>query len=77
MHAEFVQDFARVGEHIHQMRDRRALITAYVGDSRLQQGLGDGEYGLALEYLAGSEFKRLNFPCERPLRHGSALSVPD
>ncbi len=70
MHAEVIQYLARIGENVHQVRDGRALIAADIGHACLQQGLRDGEYGLAFEYLAGSEPERLNFACERPFCHG-------
>ena len=50
-----------VGEHIHQMRDGRALIAADVGDPGLQQRLGDGENALAAEFRALAEPQRLDF----------------
>ena len=49
MHAELAQNVLRVGEHVHQMRDRRALIAADIGDAGLQQRLGDREDAFAAE----------------------------
>jgi hypothetical protein len=55
MHAEFVQQVARIGQHIDQVRDRRALVAGHVGHASLQQGLGDREDALAEEGLALAE----------------------
>ena len=62
MHAELIQNRLRVGEHVHQMRDGRALIAADVGDARLQQRFGHGENPLAAELLAFAQPQRLDFP---------------
>ena len=59
MHAELVEHVLGVGKHIHQMRNRRALIAADIGDAGLQQRLGDGENALAAEFLAVAEFEIL------------------
>ena len=49
MHAELAQNVLRVGKHVHQMADRRALVAADIADAVLQQRLGDGEDALARE----------------------------
>ena len=49
-----------VGQHVHQMRDRRALVAADIGDAGLQQRLGDGENALAAEFLAVAELQVLH-----------------
>ena len=36
MDAELFQDVGGVGEHVHQVRDRRALVSGNIGDARLQ-----------------------------------------
>ena len=51
MHAEFVQNVLGIGQHVHQMADRRALIAADIADAVFQQRLGDGEDALAGEGL--------------------------
>ena len=51
MHAQFFENIVRVGQHVHQVRNRRALITRHVGDAGLQQRLGHGENSLAAEFL--------------------------
>ena len=64
MHAKIVEHVLRVGEHIHQMRDRRALIAADIGDAGLQQRLGDREDALAAKYIARAELEILDFASE-------------
>ena len=58
-----------VGQHIHQMRDRRALIAADIRHARLQQRLGDRENSLAAKFLAFAEAQRLDFFGKRALGH--------
>src|SRR3970282_1749831 len=55
MHAELVQDVARVVQHVHHVRHRRALVAADVRHARLQQRLGDRENAFAVERLAVAE----------------------
>ena len=57
MHAELVEHVLGVGEHVHQVRDRRALIAADIGDAGLQQRLGDRENALAAELLAVAQLR--------------------
>ena len=71
MHAELGHDLLRVGEHIHQMGNRRALIAADIGNAGLQQRLGDRENAFAAEFLAFSKFKILHFACKRSFCHES------
>ena len=70
VHAELAEDLLGVRQHVHQMRDRRALVAADVGDPGLQQRLGDGENALAAELRAFAEAQRLDFFRERALGHG-------
>jgi hypothetical protein len=46
------------------------LIAGDVGNTGLQQGLGDGEDSLAMEYFAFTEIKFLDLFFERAFRHG-------
>ena len=71
MHAELVEHVLGVGEHIHQMRNRRALIAADIRYAGLQQRLGDGENAFAAEFLAFAQFEILHFACKRSFRHES------
>ncbi len=75
MHAEFVEHILGVGEHIHQMGNRRALITADIGNAGLQQRLGDRENALAAEFIAFAKFKILHFACKRPFCHESLQAL--
>src|SRR5690606_20146202 len=85
VHPELVQDVARVREHVHHVRHRRALIAADVGHARLQQRLGDREYSLAVEGVAVPELELGDFGLERALhttsspycnRPGSQVATP-
>ena len=78
MHAEFVEHVLGVGEHVHQMGNRRALIAADIGDAGLQQRLGDRENALAAEFLAFAQLEILHFACKRPFCHESlqVLAAP-
>ncbi len=55
------QDVLRIGQHVHQVRDRRALVAGDIGDARLQQRLGHREDAFAAEHLAGAQAKLLDF----------------
>ena len=76
MHAQLLQNGVGVGEHVHQMGDRRALITRHVRHAGLQKGLGNCEDSLAAEFLAFTEIKLLNFFLEEPFRHLCHLPRP-
>jgi hypothetical protein len=67
--AVLVHDLLRFGEHVDQMRHRRALIAADIGDARLERRLGDGEDALALENLALPQLEGLHFLGKRPFGH--------
>ncbi len=75
MHAELGEHVLRVGQHIHQMGDRRALVAADIADARLQQRLGDGEDAFAAEFLPGAELQIPYFFCKGPLCHDPLRSV--
>ena len=64
MHAELGHHVLGVDQHVEQVRDRRALIAADIGDAGLQQRLGDREDALAAEGLAVAELERLDFLLE-------------
>ena len=63
----------RVGQHVHQVRDRRALVAADIADARLQQRLGDGQDAFAAERVAIAESEILDFASERPFSHDAFL----
>jgi hypothetical protein len=46
------------------MRDRRALITADIGDARLEQRLGNGENAFAAKDLSLAKLQVFDFPCK-------------
>ncbi len=75
MNAQFLQYVLGVGQHIHQMRDRSALIAAHIGDTRLQQRLGDRQDSLAAELLTGSELEVFDLARKRPFGH-ECLLIP-
>ncbi len=64
MNAKLVEHVLRVREHIHQVRDRRALIAADVRDAGLKKGLGDREDALPAEYISRAELEVLDFASE-------------
>ena len=70
VHAEVLQDVVRVGEHVHEVRDRRALVARDVAHARLQQRLRDGQDAFAAEFLARTEAEFLDFGLERAFGHG-------
>ena len=69
MHAEIVEHVLGIRQHVHQMRDRRALVAAHIGNARLQQRLGDREDALAMEHLALAELQALDFARKRAFDH--------
>ncbi|MCY1361149.1 hypothetical protein D9M69_478070 [compost metagenome] len=68
------QDVLRVGQHIHQVRDRSALVARHIRHARLQQGLGDGQNAFAAEHFSTSKSQLLDFFDERTLSHGCPSS---
>ena len=69
MDAEILQDVLGVGQNVHQVRNRRALIAPDIGDAGLQQRLGDRENPLAAKNLAVAEFQILDLACKRAFGH--------
>jgi hypothetical protein len=57
MHAEARQNVIGIGEYVHQMRDRRALVSRHIGHAGLQQRLGHGQDALAMEFGAVAELQ--------------------
>jgi hypothetical protein len=64
VHAELVQDLARVAQHVHDVRDGRALVAADVRDAGLQQRFRDGEDAFAVKGVALAELEQLHFLLE-------------
>ena len=71
VHTKFRHIIGSIGEHIHQMRNRRALIAADIGDTRLQQRLGDGKNAFTPKFIASAKAQIFHFPCKRPFCHGA------
>ena len=67
--AEFLEDVVGVGQHVHQVRDRRALVAGHVGHAGLQQRLGHREDALAVELGARRQLQLLDFLLEGTLGH--------
>ena len=64
MHAELVQDLLGVGEHVDQVRNRRARIAADIADAAFEQGLRNRQNSLAAKFLPRADAQILNFLCE-------------
>ncbi len=75
--AELAQHVVRIGEHVDQMRDRRALIAGHVGHAGLQQRLGNGENSLAAEFFPGAEPQLCDLAFERAFCHPRPLRSSD
>ena len=71
MDAELVEQALRFDQHVEQVRDRRALVAADIGDARLQDRLGDREDTFATEDLAIAQAQRADFLGEGPFRIGT------
>jgi hypothetical protein len=69
MDAELAEDVTSVRHHVHQVRDRRALVASDIGDARLQQRLGHRQDALAMKLGAFAELQLLDFLLERTFRH--------
>ncbi|MBC7938217.1 MAG: hypothetical protein H7Z19_00395 [Chitinophagaceae bacterium] len=68
--AVFGQDVLRVGQHVHQVADRRALVAGDVGDARFQQRLRHCQNPFAAEALAFAQAQLLHFLDKRTFSHG-------
>ena len=69
MDAKFFKDAVRVGENIHQVRDRRSLVSGHVRNTGLQQGFGHSKNSLAAKFLVLTEVQLLDFLFEEAFRH--------
>ena len=70
VHAQLGEDVVGVGQHVHQMGDRRALVAGDVRHARLQQRLGHGQDALAVEHLALAQAQLGHLCRERTFSHG-------
>jgi hypothetical protein len=69
------EDVLRVGQHVHQMRDGRALVARHIGNPGFEQGLGDGQNALSTEHLSARKPQLLDFFDERTLSHVGPCSL--
>src|ERR1700691_5890378 len=69
VNAELVEHILGVGKHVHQMRNRGALVTADVSHARLQQRLGNRKNSFAAEFVAVAELEILHFARKRAFSH--------
>ena len=67
--AQIIERLTCIREHVHQVRDRSALVATDIADARLQQRLGDGEDRFAFESLTRRELQRLDFLGKRSFSH--------
>jgi len=68
--AKLFKNLAGVGQHVHEMRNRSALIAGDVGYTGLEQRLGDGEDSLAVKLVAVAQLELADLFLERAFRHG-------
>src|SRR5207244_9532601 len=73
MHAEIGKDILRVRQHVHQMRDRRALVAADIADAAFEQCLGNRKDTFAAKFLAGAELEIFHLARERAFCHARLL----
>ena len=52
MNPQLLQNRLGIGQHIHQVRDRRALVTRDIADATFQQCFGDGQNALTVKHRA-------------------------
>ena len=63
----------RIGQHIHKVADRRALIAADIADTVFQKGLGQRQNAFAGKGFPRPETQVFDFCLERPFRHARPL----
>lgn len=54
---KFAENLLGIGENVHEVRDRRALIAADIADTIFEKRLGDGKYALTGEVWPAPSFK--------------------
>lgn len=64
MHTELVHVVGRLHHHVEQMRHGRTLVTANIGNARLQQRFGNGQYPFTVKSLSLTQTKKLDFTLE-------------
>jgi len=58
------------------VRDGSALVAGDVGDPGFEEGLGDREDALAMEFVAIAQPELLDFPLEGAFRHTVPYFIP-
>ena len=69
VNAQLAQDVVGVGQHVHQVRDGRALVTGDIGDAGLQQGFGHRQDAFAVEFIALAQAQLGDLGCKRTFSH--------
>ena len=75
MHAEIGKDILRVRQHVHQMRDRRALVAGDIADAAFEQCLGNRKDTFAAKFLAGAQLQVFHLARERAFCHARLLGL--
>ena len=52
MHSKLGEDVVGIAQDIHEVGDGGALVSANIGDTRLEEGFGDGQDAFAMELFA-------------------------
>ena len=61
MKPKLLKDVVGIGQDVHQVRNRRALVAGDIRHARLQQGFGDGENAFPTKFIALAKAKFLDF----------------
>src|SRR5207302_3813720 len=69
-------DVVGVREHVHEVGDRRALVSGHIGAAGLKQRLGHRQDRLAAEFLPRREPQLLYLVLEGSLCHCKPLDYP-
>ena len=72
-HAKLAQQVLGIGQHIHQVADRRALIAADIAHAIFQQGLGQRQNAFTGKGFPRPQTQVFDFCLERPFGHARPL----
>ena len=75
VNTKLLQDVVGVGQDVHQVRDRRTLVTRHIRHARLQQRLGDGQNAFAAKLLTFAQAQLQHFSGKRAFSHGGVRST--
>ena len=64
VYVQLFQNLAGIGKYVDQVADGGPLVAADIGNPGLQQGLGDREDALPVQFPALSQAQHLYFLCE-------------